>query len=428
MLPDIRTVETIAGGTDIAIFQPTFSHDGKYLAYVSDDTGWGQIYLYDLARREHRQLTNDAAEHARPAWIQGMRTLAWRCDNSAIFAVRTEKGLMRLWRYGLDGSGEPVQAATEFSAFENIAAAPTEDRLACVASSSAIPPCVVVLDPLESKTPRIITRSRSIRIKSEACSVARPVFWNTNNGDIVHGLYYQPTKLGAEEVPPAVVLSHGGPTLQYTMSFYPEVQFLTSRGYAVLQVNYRGSSGHGREYMLKLRGAWGEIDRQDLISGAQYLIDKRLADPQRLVAMGNSAGGTTVLLALIHSPGLFRAGVCSYAISNMLGLVEDTHKFEEHYLDTMIGCLPEHHEIYLERSAILYADKIRDATLLFQGADDKVVPRNQSDSIAEALRQNKVPYEYHVFEGEGHGWSKTETISAYYASLEKFLRQYVLAK
>ncbi|MFQ5410519.1 MAG: prolyl oligopeptidase family serine peptidase [Anaerolineales bacterium] len=208
--------------------------------------------------------------------------------------------------------------------------------------------------------------------------------------------------------------------------FFPDVQYFTTRGYAILQVNYRGSTGYGRAYMLKLRGGWGKLDREDAVSGAKFLADTGRADPRRLVIEGGSAGGTTVLQALIHNPGVFRAGVCLFGVSNMFTLASDTHKFEERYLDTMLGPLPEARDIYRERSAIFFADKIVDPIIIFQGDIDQVVPRDQSDTIVESLRKRGIPHEYHVYEGEGHGWRKSETIEHYYEAVERFLRQHVI--
>ncbi len=223
-----------------------------------------------------------------------------------------------------------------------------------------------------------------------------------------------------------MVLVHGGPTGQRGASFDAQAQFFASRGWGVLQVNYRGSAGYGREYREQLRGNWGIHDVRDAVSGARHLVAEKMADVHKLVIMGGSAGGFTVLKALEDYPGFFKAGVCLYGVANQFTLVADTHKFEERYSDSLLGPLPEAAEIYRERSPLFFADKIEDPVAVFQGEEDKVVPRSQSDEIVDALRRNGVPHEYHLYPGEGHGFRQAETIEKFYQAVEKFLTQYVI--
>lgn len=419
-----ESIHTVAGGSGTSIFQPEFSPDGQYLGYVSDVSGWGQIYLHDVKTGAQRQLTDALVEHSRPAWVQGMRTLAWAVDSAAIFALRNERGRVRLWRYRLDGAGAEVGAAADYSEFESISVAPDDGTLACVVSASTVPSRLVAFSPGGADGVRVIAPALINTLSAEALSDARLVQWRSAGGELVHGLYYPPVKPTTEK-PPAIVISHGGPTAQRTLAFYPGVQFFVSRGYAVLQVNYRGSTGFGREYMLKMRGEWGKVDREDLLSGAQFLAENGLADVGRLVAMGSSAGAVSVLLVLIHHPGLFAAGVCSYPVTDMLALSAETHRFERHYNETLLGRMPEAEAVYRRRSALLRADEIVDPLLLFHGADDTVVSPAQSEGIAASLRRRGVPHEHHLFDGEGHGWRKEETVVAYYAAVERFLQRYL---
>ena len=229
-----------------------------------------------------------------------------------------------------------------------------------------------------------------------------------------------------EGAPPLVVFVHGGPTDHVDAGWRPQVQFLASRGYAVLAVNYRGSSGAGREAMLALRGQWGVADVEDCRSGAEAMAARGLADEERLAILGGSAGGYTVLRSLQVHPGFYRAGVCFYGISNLFTLASDTHKFEVRYLDSLVGPLPQARALYRERSPIFHAGDIVDPIALFQGSEDRVVPRDQSDTLAASLRSRRVPHEYHVYEGEGHGWRKRETIDAFYTSVDRFLRRRLL--
>jgi dipeptidyl aminopeptidase/acylaminoacyl peptidase len=222
------------------------------------------------------------------------------------------------------------------------------------------------------------------------------------------------------------VVSHGGPTAAASTALNLALQFWTSRGFAVLDVNYRGSTGYGRAYMLKLRGSWGIYDVEDSISGARALAEQGRVDPVKRVIMGGSAGGFTVLQTLVTNPGAFTAGVCLYGVANQFTLAADTHKFEARYLDSILGPLPEAAAVYRERSPIFHAERITDPLIVFQGEIDQVVPKAQSDEIVASLKARNVPHEYHVYAGEGHGWRKTETIEQFYTTLDKFLRQYVV--
>ena len=413
----------LAGGKDVAVFQPAFSSDSKWIAYVSDVTGWGELYLYDIDNLETKQLTSSLSEHAKPAWGQGMRTLAWNSNSDAVYALRSENAVVRLWKYSIDGADSEVCWDSNYTDITTIAVCPNDDTLACLASGSNIPASIVTV-ALASSDVKVIARAQELTISSNRLSFPKPVQWTGDDAAVVHGLYYPPSN-GSSGLPPGIIMVHGGPTGQSTSSFSPEVQFFTSRGYTVLQVNYRGSTGYGRDYMLEMRGEWGRIDRDDLISASHFLVGQELIDPNRIVAMGGSAGGATVLLSLIHSKRLFAAGVCSYPVTDMIGLTQDTHRFERHYCHNLIGPYPECKDIYRQRSAILYADEITDPLIVFHGSDDKVVPIEQSIGVVKSLRERDVPHEFHVFDGEGHGWRQEDTISQYFTSVEQFLDKHV---
>jgi dipeptidyl aminopeptidase/acylaminoacyl peptidase len=271
-------------------------------------------------------------------------------------------------------------------------------------------------------------RSDSEAVPPAALSTPQAVSWVSFDGELAHGLYYPPAseRFEGTGAPPLIVSVHGGPTSQVSAAWAANTQYLATRGYAVLQPNYRGSTGYGREYMLKLRESWGIYDVQDAKFGAQSLAERGLADPNRLVIMGGSAGGFTVLQSLVELPGFYKAAISMFGVANQFTLASDTHKFEQRYLDSMLGPLPEAAATYRERSPIFHAAKIVDPLAVFQGAIDRVVPREQSDAIVASLQARGIPHEYHVYEGEGHGWRKSETIEAFYKSVEAFLKQYVL--
>ncbi len=448
-VPSSGLIHTIVGDTNTAIFQPEFSPDGRYLAYISDETGWNQLYLYDIAHKTHTQLTDAQADHGAPAWIQGVRVYGWRGDSRSIIYTRSEQGFLSLWEVRIDDKkSSRIHALDSYTDFDQIAVA--GDSIAVIASSakisarvisrsleSAVPPVIslpgteppsiqVIVD--EGDSHRIHRRSGTETIPPEQLAECKAISWKSHDGGSAYGLYYAPVsdKFEGTGQPPLIVYVHGGPTSQVTAGYHPVAQFFATRGYAMLMVNHRGSTGYGREYMNKLRASWGVYDVEDSASGASYLASEGLADPSRLVILGGSAGGFTVLQSLVEKPRFYKAAVCLYGVSNQFGLAMETHKFEERYTDSLLGPLPEAAELYRAKSPLFHAEKIIDPIIVFQGEDDKVVPRNQSDTIVESLKARNIPHEYHVYAGEGHGWRKPETIEHYYTAAIKFLKQYVI--
>ena len=425
-LPTLGEGEIIAGDVDTVIAQPLFSPDGRYLVYASDQRGHSNLWLRDLDSAEMRCLSEDAFDIAGPAWIQGLRACSFSADGRTLYFIHSENSHRSAHSLDLQtGTIAPVQTLAEYSHIEQITAAPRGKGLACIAASSAVPARIVSCTTDKST---IRARSAGESLAPADLSSPAPVSWAAPDSTTVHGLYYPPASshFSGRGRPPLIVMIHGGPTAQVETGFEAKNQYFATRGWAVLDVDYRGSTGHGREYMKALRGNWGVTDVEDAVGGAQYLADAGLADSTRTVIMGGSAGGYTVLRALTVQPGFFRAGVCLYGISNLFTLAADTHKFEAHYLDSMLGPLPEAADLYRERSPIYAADKLRDPIAIFQGSEDKVVPPSQSEEIVASLRRRNIPHEYHLYEGEGHGWRKPETIQSFYTSCEAFLRQHVL--
>jgi dipeptidyl aminopeptidase/acylaminoacyl peptidase len=296
-----------------------------------------------------------------------------------------------------------------------------------IGSGPKIPKRIVEFD-LSTRTSRVVARSTGETIRTEALAECKPMSWPTADGETAHGLFYAPAsdRYTSTGKPPVVLLIHGGPTGQSVAGWNPNAQFFATRGYAVLVVNYRGSTGYGREYMLRLRGNWGICDVEDSLSGVRYLAEQKLIDPDRNVIMGGSAGGFTVLQMLSQHPDSFTAGVSLYGVANQFGLAADTHKFETRYTDTMVGPLPDDAQKYYDRSPEYHAHRIKRPLAVYQGEIDKVVPKGQSDAIVEALKRSGTPHIYHCYKGEGHGWRKRETIEHFYTSLEAFLREHVI--
>jgi dipeptidyl aminopeptidase/acylaminoacyl peptidase len=427
-LARLKAPRVIAGGEEVAIFQPEFLPDGRQLLYVSDVSGWGQLVLHDLASGVAQQLTSDTAEYGMPAWVQGMSTYAVSSDGRSVTAVRNEQGVHHLVRVAVpSGQTTVVSELAEYSEVASLTATTSGDRIAFVGSHPTVPARIVTHDFSRGPT-RIAARSQGETIRHTALAEAQPVSWSAPDGSDVFGLYYAPTneRYQGTGKPPLIVVIHGGPTSQVLAGWRPDAQFFATRGYAVLYVNYRGSTGYGRAYMLKLRANWGVADVEDAVGGARHLAEAGQIDPDRTVIMGGSAGGFTVLQTMVEHPQVFRAGICMYGVADQFQLAAETHKFEARYLDSLLGPLPEAAAIYRQRSPVLHAAKIRRPMAVFQGSNDRVVPREQSDAIVQALARNNVPHLYHVYEGEGHGWRKKETIEHFYRTVEEFLRRHVL--
>jgi len=427
-LPRLGEPRVIAGGKDVAVFQPEFTPDGQRILYVTDETGWGRLRSTDLESSESRWLTPDGFEQGWPAWVQDMRTYAVLHDGSHAVVARGDRGFQRLIQVNLEsGEEQPLEPLSEYSEITTIDASPSSRRIVFVGSGPKIPSRVVEYD-LDGGEVRVVARSSGETIPPEALADCEPLSWETAGGETAHGLFYAPASDRFEGTgkPPVVALIHGGPTGQRVAGWNKDAQFFATRGYGVLVVNYRGSTGYGRDYMLRLRGNWGICDVEDSISGVQFLAETGRVDPDRTVIMGGSAGGFTVLQTLTQEPESFTAGVSLYGVANQFHLAAETHKFEARYLDTMLGPLPEAAQTYHDRSPEFHAQNITRPLAIFQGEIDKVVPKAQSDAIAAALSRSGTPHIYHCYEGEGHGWRKRETIEHFYSTVASFLRQHVI--
>ena len=430
--PRVESLERMVGGTSagFSVFQPEFSPDGRYLSFLSNQSGWFNLYLIELATGKETPAFQEDAEYGRPAWIQGLRTYAWSSDSQALYLLRLKNGFTTLVRFHLETGLGPVESPLEeYGSLSQITVS-SSGELALIASSPKCPARIVTLSPQG----QLETRRLSSPAEPEQAYLSSPqsIGWETGPASPrahCHGLYYPPRhpRCSRTGPPPAVIRIHGGPTSQYLVDYHAETQFLTSRGMAVLELNYRGSSGYGKAYSEALQGRWGISDVEDAHSSAHHLISQGLAHSNQLVLMGGSAGGFTLLLSLAQHPGLFRAAICRYGVSDLMTLAADTHRFEAHYLDTLVGRLPEHRERYRERSPLHWADRIQDPVALFQGAEDTVVPQSQSDRMVDSLARRGIPHLYRVYPGEGHGWRRSETIEDYYQQVELFLVKHVLS-
>jgi dipeptidyl aminopeptidase/acylaminoacyl peptidase len=405
--PDGRPVNPrcVAGGREESIFQPLFSPDGT-LYFVSDRSGWWNLYRQ---RQEHVEaLAPMEAEFGLPQWNFGMSTYAFDSAQRLVCAYNRAG----TWRLAVLDTGtlRMEEVETPFSEIGGMVA--REGKAIFVAASPVLPAAIVRLD-LAARQHDILRRSTEDVPESGYLSAPREITYSTAHGATAHASYYPPVNRDfealADEKPPLLVLSHGGPTSAASRVLNLRTQFWTSRGFAVLDVNYRGSTGYGRAYRRQLEGQWGIADVEDCVAGARYLVERGLADAERLAIRGGSAGGYTTLCALTFHRR-FRAGAVYFGVSDLEALARDTHKFEAHYLERLIGPYPQRKERYHERSPIHHADRLSCPVIFFQGLEDKVVPPDQTEKMVNALRARKISVAYMLFEGEQHGFRRAENI------------------
>ncbi|HEY7024624.1 MAG TPA: S9 family peptidase [Candidatus Limnocylindrales bacterium] len=399
----------VAGGTDESIVQPEWAPDGT-LVFVSDRTGWWNLHRQDPEQPgEPIALAPMRAEFAGPQWVFGMCWYGIDADGTIYASGGGEDG---------DGGGIWVISATEPPRLLDVPDIRVESlqvydgRLLYIGGSWAEPRRMVLFD-LATNERRVLRDQFALEIGPAYLAEPQEIEFPTTGGQSAFGLYYAPTNPDfagtTGEKPPLVVMSHGGPTSSATTALQLEIDAFTSRGFAVVDVNYRGSTGHGREYMRSLDGMWGINDVDDCIAAATYLVARGDADPDRLAIRGASAGGYSTLAALTFRD-VFAAGASHYGVADVEGLARFTHKFESHYLDRLIAPYPDGVELYHERSPIYHVDRLRRPLIVLQGADDMVVPIAQAERMVEALRRRRVPHAYLVFEGEGHGFRRLENM------------------
>ncbi len=427
--PRLAEQTFVAGDRNTAVCQPQFSPDGRWLSYITGSGEWEDLVLLDLQglqSSQRRTLVAGKGFHlCEPAWIQGMRAYGWSPDSRLIYFLRYADAQTGLWSVEVESGRQQQIDTAPYTWLRDLSVAPVTGEVAFVASAPAVPDRVVRWD---GRALHVEARSTGESLSAEFLPTPQQIAWKAPDGTPVYGLYTPPAHpdFTGSGLPPAILHIHGGPTALTPVCFSPEAAYFNSRGYGYLVVNYRGSTGYGRAYRNALRLRWGEADVEDAVGGAHALAELHLADPHKLVIEGGSAGGYTVLNALIRHPGVFKAGVCQYGVSNLFTLAMDTHKFELRYLDSMVGPLPEAAERYHAWSPIFHTAAIRDPLAVFQGKEDKVVPPAQSEEIVAALRQSGVPFIYKLYDGEGHGFRKRETIVNFHEETERFLRQHVL--
>ncbi|MGL5081960.1 MAG: S9 family peptidase [Microcoleaceae cyanobacterium] len=395
----------VAGGLVESIFQPQWSPDG-ILYFVSDRSNWWNLYRYVLGKTE--PLCEMPAEFGVPHWVFGMSTYGF-ASKDRIICTYTEAGNWYL--ASLDVPSTELQGIPiPYSSIASVQV--SGDCVLFLGSSFTESNAAVKLD-LATGDLEILKCSSTLEFDLGYLSVPQPIEFPTSGGKTAYGFFYPPTNVDYQapkgEKPPLLVKSHGGPTAATSSSLNLKIQYWTSRGFAVLDVNYGGSTGYGREYRQRLQDNWGIVDVEDCANGAQHLTDKGWVDGDRLAISGGSAGGYTTLCALTFKD-IFKAGASYYGVSDLAALAQDTHKFEARYLDGLVGPYPKCQEIYRARSPIYAVDQLSCPVIFFQGLEDQVVPPNQTEMMVEALKSKGLPVKYVAFEGEQHGFRKAENI------------------
>ncbi|MCB8918841.1 MAG: S9 family peptidase [Ardenticatenaceae bacterium] len=401
----LHNAHIVAGGPEESIFQPAWSPDGR-LHFISDRSGWWNLYRWHAGQAQ--PLAPRAAEFGLPMWVFDMSTYDFLPDGRLVCSFASE-GRRQLALLEVDGGPlVPIDLPYTLSAY--IHAGP--GFVACLAGSATEMLAVVRLD-LATGALDVLRRASDLTLATGYLSVPQAIEFPTDHGLTAHGLYYAPHnqdyRAPAGELPPLMVISHGGPTSSTSAALSLSIQYWTSRGFAVLDVNYGGSTGYGRAYRQRLNGQWGIVDVQDCVNGARYLVQQGLADGQRLAIRGGSAGGYTTLSALAFTD-TFSVGASYFGISDLVAMTRETHKFESRYLDNLVAPYPEREDIYFARSPINFVDQFSCPLILFQGLEDLIVPPNQAEMIFDALKAKGVPVAYVPFAGEQHGFRRAENV------------------
>lgn len=415
-------VRVVDGGDGVAVAQPQFSPDGRLLSYLSDRTGWLNLWAADVdsldsgARPDRRPLVEAAAEFAVPAWGPGQRTYCWDSVGSTVFYYRNDRGWGSLEAWNADeGRRTQVRGTVgELTA--------DRGRVAAVVADPAHAPSIQVVDPDGGSV--VLARSAMANVESNNVE-PEPVSWTSDDGTTIPGRLYR-TPLAGAAPPPLLVWLHEGPTGQALVTFHERFGYFLERGWSVLVPDYRGSSGWGRAFLEALDGQWGDADVADAASAVRAAVDNGWGDPGRIVAYGGSAGGFLTVQLLARHPGLCAAGVALFPVSNLVDFTTPPWRYQRHYFDRLLGELPEHYRRYEERSPVNLARDVAAPLLVLHGDRDPIVREAHSAELVEKIRAGGGTVEHHVYEDEGHGWLRSGSLADELERVESFLRRHVL--
>jgi dipeptidyl aminopeptidase/acylaminoacyl peptidase len=408
---------------DTAYASPQFSPDGKWLAYTSDESGWRSLWVAetgaeDLAGAAVRVDTGPG-EIGGPDWVPNVIKMRWADDSRSLWALRRHASRTELLRVAWPEQSVSV-LETGWPHLSDLSV--RDGQLVFIGARPTQPETLVTLDSA-SGTQRQRATSAVGLVNPAALIEPRVIHWPTKGGVEAWGIFFQAAGAAPR---PLMVHVHGGPSSERTLGWEPQAQYFATRGWHYLELNHRGSTGFGRAYQDLLRGQWGVVDIEDAASGAEHLVAAGLADRQRLVITGSSAGGYTTLMALTQQPELWAAGVSIAGISSFYDLKIGSHRFEANYESGLVGQLPGAAATWVQRSPLTHAGRVRAPVLLFHGGQDKAVPTRQSVDYAEAVRRAGGVAELVIYEEEGHSFGREQNRRDMYLKMEQFLDKYVI--
>jgi len=422
-LPLLPLTTTTIARPRVSCASPQFSPDGKHLAFTSDESGWRSLWVTDADGKSAVRVDTGEGEIGGPDWAPGLIKMRWSGDGKSIYAVRRQRSQDSLLRVAWP-SREMIEIKSDWTTITSLDV--RGDHLVFLGANPSTPETLVTLDAL---TGREIPRATNAVGLINTASLSKPevISWRTVGETPAWGIFF--TAVGPEsnkQPRPLLVFVHGGPTSERPLTWEPQAQYFATRGWHCLLVNHRGGTGFGRAYQDLLNGQWGVVDIEDARSGAEHLINAGLADAQRVVITGGSAGGYTTLMALTQHSDFWAAGVSLFGIGEMYELKQGSHRFEVNYEHGLIGKLPEAGLLWKERSPLTHVRRVRAPVLLFHGTEDKAVPHQQSVDFAEAVKRQGGIAELVSYEGEGHGFVKEANRRDMIERMERFLDKYVV--
>jgi dipeptidyl aminopeptidase/acylaminoacyl peptidase len=411
-------VRTIAGDENVSVQQPRFSPDGKYIAYLSDESGWLNVWIADAKTFDKaRPLIAEEFEHAEPSWGPGARSYTWTRGGDGIAYCRNEAGFGRLCAFDVASGTGRAQPQSDFV----LSLDACGKTMIGIRSGATRGNQLDVFSPEGART-LAFTMPKGL---AESGVVPEVVEWKSGDGATIHGrLYRAPSSQG--DFKPLIVWVHGGPTHQSMATSMGRWNYFLQRGWSILVPDYRGSTGWGRAYQQEMREQWGEVDVADVTSGIDAAFANGWGSAQATALVGGSAGGLTVLLSMIERPELAKAGVVMYPVVDLISAATESWRFEAHYMETLAGPLEANRETYIARSPLERAEKIAAPLLVLHGDSDIVVPVQTSKMLVERIERNDGTVELQVYEGEGHGWRRPETRIDELERMERFINHYVL--
>jgi len=412
----------IDGKSCSAANQPIFSPDGKWLSYIKQEGNWDSLILYNLKTKEKvTAITGDSFHLRMPDWIHGLHSYQWTADSHSITFIKYRHGTAHLAKLDIQSGRITPVDVKPYVWLSQVDISTKNNNIIFIGSSTETPDEIVQFDGSE-----VSEYFEGCKKKGKQGTMLQEVTFSNRDGQTGYAWYYSPTNQSdAECPPPCIIKLHSGPTSLKHAGYTPEAEYFTSRGYAIAYLNYRGSVSFGYEYQHALHLKWGEVEVEDTLDLINTLSKQKLINRNHLAVMGSSAGGFSVLHLLIKHPGLFKAAICSYAVSDLVDDAENTHKFEKYYHRFLTGEYPAEKDKFVQRSPITHIDKITDPIALFHGSKDPVVSAEQSQKIFDLLREKGVPCSLKIYEGEGHGFRSLENIEDYFQSVIAFLEKHI---